>query len=316
MEVLFHDDNPIIEAKSSVEQFNKTLSAVRGGVSVPIEFDQIDYIDCDHVESHSIIVESDGDIDFYYPEGHLVASKEGKLIGDSGESRSFLFHDDDEQVELKSSVDQFNGWLATDKGGVEVPIESDRINYINCESINSDEIVISADDAGKFIYPEGHYVAAKEKVDGEGNDVRSILCHDDKTSVHVYSSIDQFQDYLADYRGGAWVPIEFDQIDYIDCDRVVSHPVIIDNGDNIGYYFTDGHYSFVTDEYPTFDYERTELRELPEYMGSGFYEAYDKGQEIVNDDNGNALGIRNENKLRIGQHYYLADEILPSSDFE
>ena len=65
-----------------------------------------------------------------------------------------------------------------------------------------------------------------------------------------------------------------------------------------------------------FDYEGTELRELPAEMGNGFYEAYTEGQEIVNDDEGRALGARSENKLRVGQHYYLADEILPSDDFE
>lgn len=90
-----------------------------------------------------------------------------------------------------------------------------------------------------------------------------ILFHDDNPMVHEHSSVDQFKNSLSAYRGGAWYPIEFDQIDYIDCDHVVSHPIIIDD-DEIGFYFPDA------------------------FCGA----------------------------LRVGQHYYLADEILPADDIE
>ncbi len=316
MEILFHDDNPIIEAKSSVEQFNGVFSAVRGGVNVPIESDQIDYIDCDRIVSHPILIESDRQEDYFYPDGHFVASKEGVLAGDSGDKREILFHDDDPQVVNESSVSQFDDWLTIRDGGVEVPIEFDRINYINCETINSDKILVRSDSADDFIFPDGHRVVANTRISGDAGEKASLLFHDDGGTVRQYSSIDQFNDFLSIEKGGVRVPIEFEMIDYIDCGRVVSHPVIIDNGNHIGYYYPDAYVADVETEYPMFDYERTELRELPEYMGSGFYEAHDTGLEIVNDDRGRALGVRNENMLRIGQNYFLADEILPADDAE
>ena len=90
-----------------------------------------------------------------------------------------------------------------------------------------------------------------------------ILFHDDNPMVHERSSVDQFKDSLSVYRGGTRYPIEFDQIDYIECDRIVSHPIIVDD-DEIGFYFPDA------------------------FCGG----------------------------LRVGQHYYLADEILPADDIE
>lgn len=143
-----------------------------------------------------------------------------------------------------------------------------------------------------------------------------ILYNDDKSQVSVHSSIDQFKDFISVYIGGRWVPVEFDEIDYIECGKIHSHPVIVDAGDNIGYIFENGSCTNVTDIYPTFEREGTELRELPECMGDGFYEAYFKQNEIVNFDDGTALSIRNVEELTIGQHYYLADEILPADDVE
>jgi hypothetical protein len=115
--------------------------------------------------------------------------------------------------------------------------------------------------------------------------------------------------------GGVSVPIEFDIIDYIDCGKVVSHPAIIDNGKNIGYIFSDGIHEYITDEYPLTDHTEDVLKELPEWFGDGFYQDHDEYEAITNFDN-SSLGTRNVNKLRVGQHYYLADDILPAEDFE
>ena len=115
--------------------------------------------------------------------------------------------------------------------------------------------------------------------------------------------------------GGVNVPIEFDAIDYIDCGKVVSHPVIVDNGRNIGYIFSDGVHEYITDEYPLTDRTEDVLKELPEWFGDGFYQDHEDYQAITNFDD-SALGTRNVNRLRVGQHYYLADEILPAEDFE
>ena len=142
-----------------------------------------------------------------------------------------------------------------------------------------------------------------------------ILFHDDKRTVNAHSSIDQFRDFFSVNIGGEWVPIEYDYIDYINCDEVVSHPVIIDTGDYIGYYFPVGECSDMDDTYPLFDYEEVVKLPLSEFQGEGEYEAYEKDDVIVNFDNA-ALGIRNNNTYRIGQDYLIADEFLPADDVE
>lgn len=148
-----------------------------------------------------------------------------------------------------------------------------------------------------------------------------ILFSEDESNVRVHSSIDQYKGFLSVYSRGGWTPIEFDQIDYIeciDCDggdkhRVVSHPIIVAFDDPIGYHFPVGECSYITDEYPLFDREGIELRKLPEEQGDGFYQVYNDDEIVANFDNA-GLGIRNNWNLKIGQDYYLADEILPSDD--
>lgn len=225
-----------------------------------------------------------------------------------------LYHDDDNQVELGSSVTQFNKFLSVDNGERSIPLEYDEINYISCDKVDSSPAIINID-ADNFIYPDGHVVTAKTKLQGDDGDTMSILMHDDTNSVKQYSSIDQFSTFLSDYRGGVNVPIEFDAIDYIDCGKVVSHPVIVDNGRNIGYIFSDGAHEYITDEYPLTDRSEDVLKELPEWFGDGFYQDHEDYQAITNFDD-SSLGTRNVNRLRVGQHYYLADEILPAEDFE
>ena len=45
--------------------------------------------------------------------------------------------------------------------------------------------------------------------------------------VHRHSSIDQFRGFLSVMKKGGWAPIVFDQLDGINCEDIVSHPVII-----------------------------------------------------------------------------------------
>ena len=149
-----------------------------------------------------------------------------------------------------------------------------------------------------------------------------ILFHEDDPKVKVHSSIDQYKKHIATYERGGWTPIEFDQLDYIKCvgdcgkTTLVSHPIIIEFGDEIGYDFPIDECEFTTDDYPLFDKRGVETLPLPEEYGDGFYESYEDSQVIANFDDGKALGIRNNYKLKIGQDYFLADKILPYSDFE
>lgn len=148
-----------------------------------------------------------------------------------------------------------------------------------------------------------------------------ILFANEERRVGVHSSIDQYDKFIATYERGGWTPIQFDFLDYVECIdcqggdkyRVVTHPVIIEFDDKIGYHFPVGECEFTTDDYLLFDQDRVELEELPECMGDGFYEAHKGGQEVVNFDNA-GLGVRNKYRLKVGQDYYLATELLPAED--
>lgn len=148
-----------------------------------------------------------------------------------------------------------------------------------------------------------------------------VLFPSEEKRIKTLSSIDQYSKFIATYERGGWAPIEFDFIDYIKCigceggDKyeVVTHPVVIEFDDSIGYNFPIGECDFITDDYLKFDRNGTEILPLPECMGDGFYERALDGEEVINFDN-SALGIRNNYKLKIGQDYYLADEILPAAD--
>lgn len=149
-----------------------------------------------------------------------------------------------------------------------------------------------------------------------------VLFPSEEKNIKTLSSIDQYGKFLSVYERGGYTPIEFDFIDYIKCigceggDKyeVATHPVIIEFDDPIGYNFPIGECEFVTDEYLKFDRDGTELLPLPECMGDGFYERALDGEEIVNFDNGTALGTRNNYRLKIGQDYYLANEVLPAEE--
>lgn len=78
-----------------------------------------------------------------------------------------LYHDDDNQVELKSSVDQYNGFFSAEVGGVNLPIEFDYINFINCDEVNSSASIIDISDEVGYRMADGHYVVAKEFLPAE-----------------------------------------------------------------------------------------------------------------------------------------------------
>lgn len=143
----------------------------------------------------------------------------------------------------------------------------------------------------------------------------------DGGEITRYSSIDQYKDnFLCVIRGGRAVPISFDVIDYIRCEKggkhvPVSHRAILSDGRDIGYHFPVGYRKFISDLYVRPDLKTKAIREAPDYYGIEFYEEYLNCSPIVTSDSG-ALGVRNVNTLRIGQSYILADETLPADDIE
>ena len=136
-----------------------------------------------------------------------------------------------------------------------------------------------------------------------------ILTAEDDTRVNYHSSISQHSNKLHILKGGEAVPISFDVLDYIDCDRLVSHRAILADGDDIGFNFPTGSCTYVSDEYIYMDGDRKELRQMPHWFGEGTYEAFIKEYDFINADNG-SLGSRNKITTTVGLNYALAEETL------
>jgi hypothetical protein len=71
----------------------------------------------------------------------------------------------------------------------------------------------------------------------------------DEYTVKRHSSIDQYKSFLSVKKGGVNVPLRFDKLDFINCDGMKTHQVIISEGNDLGFNFPVGHYTFFTDTY-------------------------------------------------------------------
>lgn len=143
-----------------------------------------------------------------------------------------------------------------------------------------------------------------------------ILYPDEHEQVHRHSSIDQFRGFLSTMVKGGWAPIVFDQLDGINCETIISHPVIISFGGDVGYVFPEAHCTYASDHFVYFDKEGVEQKLLPECFGGGgeFYDTFVKSNSFVNFDDDSSVGVHNTKKLRTGLSYVLADENLPAVD--
>lgn len=143
-----------------------------------------------------------------------------------------------------------------------------------------------------------------------------MLYPDEHEQVHRHSSIDQFRGFLSTMVKGGWAPIVFDQLDGINCETIMSHPVIISFGGDVGYVFPEAHCTYASDHFVYFDKEGVEQKLLPECFGGGgeFYDTFIKSNSFVNFDDDSSVGVHNTKKLRTGLSYVLADENLPAVD--
>ena len=143
-----------------------------------------------------------------------------------------------------------------------------------------------------------------------------ILYPDEHDQVHRHSSIDQFRGFLSTMVKGGWAPVVFDQLDGINCETVISHPVIISFGGDVGYIFPEAHCTYASDHFVYFDKEGVEKKLLPECFGGGgeLYDAFVKSNSFVNFDDDSSVGTHNTKTLRTGLSYVLADENLPAID--
>ncbi len=135
----------------------------------------------------------------------------------------------------------------------------------------------------------------------------------DENDIHRHSSVDQYGAFLSVKKGGVNIPLRFDSLDWINCEGVKTHPIIISDGTDLGFNFPVGHYTYFTDTYLVMDRKEVVVKRLPKWYGEGWFEkALDK-KVFTNFDDG-SLGMRNRVDLRIGLDYVAADEVLDDSD--
>lgn len=108
---------------------------------------------------------------------------------------------------------------------------------------------------------------------------------------------------------GAFLPIVFDNLDYIDCDRVESHPIIVSTVDDLDYQYPVRECTYYTDEYVYVDEHGSELRKLPHWFGDAFYTKYVDTNNFINFDT-ESLGTRNKETLQSGLGYAVATDTL------
>lgn len=143
-----------------------------------------------------------------------------------------------------------------------------------------------------------------------------ILYPVNDAQVHRHSSIDQFRGFISTMVKGGWAPIVFDQLDGINCETIISHPVIISFGGDVGYIFPEAHCSYASDHFVVVDKEGVEQKLLPECFGGGgeFYDEFIKSNSFINFSNDSSVGVHNTKTTRTGLSYATADENLPAVD--
>lgn len=83
--LLLADESPEVKYHSSISQHKNKFSVYRAGEWIPISYDVLDYIGCDHIESHPAIMTDGDDIGFmfdvnernYYTDSYLVYDTQG-----------------------------------------------------------------------------------------------------------------------------------------------------------------------------------------------------------------------------------------------
>ena len=142
--------------------------------------------------------------------------------------------------------------------------------------------------------------------------IETLRATDDNRLVVKFSNA-QYKGTLAVKKGGAYLPISFDMVDYIDCDEVKTHRVFLAGEDNIGYHYKINKCKFVNTNYLLHDKRFHGLKQLPKEFGEGFYEEFLESQSFTNADNG-AMGMTNSGILRVGTDYILAKETLEATE--
>lgn len=127
--------------------------------------------------------------------------------------------------------------------------------------------------------------------------------------VFRHSSTSQFKTTLSVMKRGEWLPIVADVIDYIDCDKIVSHKAGVSDKPDIGYTYPVAVCKYFSEVFSLNHNQEVVTEALPEWFGAGFYERWHESDALVNSDT-NSLGLTNVEELRVGLPYCRAAETL------
>lgn len=123
------------------------------------------------------------------------------------------------------------------------------------------------------------------------------------------SSIYQHGDLLCVMKKGEWCPLVFDVIDGVECGKIKSHKSCLRIKDGLNYTFPVGNCHYTSDIFYLSQKDKTELKVLPDYYGTGFYESHER-KNVFTNAGSEALGNHQEKSLRVGKDYVMAKKIL------
>lgn len=139
------------------------------------------------------------------------------------------------------------------------------------------------------------------------------LVDSDDHKVTRHSSIYQYSGVLSVVEKGEIVPIAFDMIDGIDCDKVYSHKIMVTLEPWIGYEFPVGECKYRDISYFFGQDDTPQIEVLPDWFGEGIYES--RGvKNIVPTGDGGALGLDQAKTLRVGLDYVLANDYIDGEE--
>ena len=230
----------------------------------------------------------------------------------------FKILEPDEELTLKRRAESSRNRnkLAIFRDGEWVAISYDAIDFIGCDEVRTHREILT-DDPEDDGYSQCKCAYFTESLQGDlkagANEEHKLLIAEEEREVEYHSSISQHKNKFSVYRAGEWIPISYDVLDYIGCDKVVSHQAIMTDGDDIGFMFDVNERTYYTDTYLVYDSQGTRVKNLPHWFGEGMYEEHYTELDFLNAANG-SLGVTNKQTLRVGLNYALARRTLPSDD--
>lgn len=319
LQFLEPDEELYAERHATLNQHSNKLSVLKGGSWAPIVSDALDYIACGKVASHPIIITDDSQDDGYTYDKCTYYTKLSaeQDISDDGDKTRLLEPDESLEFARVGRDSAYKDYLSVLMANKWVPIEYDALDSISCGHVKTHKEIVTDDEKNdaNSITDCSYFTILTSPGKSVADDAEraQILTAEEKPGVFWHSSISQHKNTLSVMQRGEWVPISYDVLDYIACDKVACHPAVVTDGDDIGFDFSVAEQTFFTDKYIYHDEYGTELRELPHWFGEGMYEAFYHNSSFVNSDE-SALGERTKETRRVGLSYALAEKTLEADE--